>query len=81
MRIKALNFYAMNMNEKEIERMGKRFFAEFKVDANGTHDYELSDADLARMHNGLLLSVWGHMEKELKEAYYQGYMAGTMEAL
>ena len=51
------------MNEKEIEKMRKRFFVEFPV---------------PYVQRGDVLA-WA--EKEIKEAYYQGYMAGTMEAL
>ena len=61
------------MNEKEIEKMRKRFFDKFtKVEGKTTRWYEFTRDPL---------EVWPHIEKELKEAYYQGYMAGTMEAL
>lgn len=61
------------MSEKEIGKMRGRFFSRFtKAEGKTTRWYEFTKDPL---------EVWGHMEKELKEAYYQGYMAGTMEAL
>lgn len=56
------------MNEKEIEKMEKRFFKywiEWRDDVN---------QDSMRISEQIRpLRLWRHMEKELKEAYYQGY--------
>jgi len=53
------------MNEKEIEKIEARF-------------YDLIPADA---YTDELDQAWDYMAEQLKEAYYQGYMAGTMEAL
>lgn len=61
------------MNEKEIEKMRKGFIS-FITTAEG-------ETMTVMMYTKTEEEIWRWIEKGLKEAYYQGYMAGTMEAL
>ena len=63
------------MNEKEIEKMRKEFMSAFgeRIDQMGSYASNTCEVDSDE--------VWQYVEALTKEAYYQGYMAGTMEAL
>lgn len=64
------------MNEKELEKMRKRFFKHWIEWRDGVNQDSMRISEQVRP-----FGLWELTEKELKEAYHKGYMAGTMEAL
>ena len=69
------------MNEKEVEKMRKQFFEKVENDEFVALCTECGSAFCGGSVDIDSVKIWQYMEGELKEAYYQGYMAGTMEAL